>query len=101
MANIYELIEIAEIEIKDEKAKQAGFMVGLSGEIYTKSLWRNSAVYIEKVNDQWEAWRETFVPGKSTSISYRVIARFKEFDYVLLKAKRYFEFIQKKRKYNR
>lgn len=96
MANIYQLIELAEIEIKDDKAKQAGFMVGLSGEIYTKSLWRNSAVYIEKVNDQWEAWRETYIQGKTTPVSYKVIARFKEFDFVLLKAKRYFDYIQKK-----
>lgn len=97
MATIYQLIEIAEKEINDEKARQAGFMIGLSGELYTKSLWKNSAVYIEKVNNQWEAWRETYIQGKSTPISYRVIASFKEFEYVLLKAKRYFDYIQRKR----
>lgn len=97
MTTIYQLIEIAEMEIKDEKAKQAGFLVGLSGELYTKSLGKNSAVYIEEINNQWEAWRETYIQGKSTPISYRVIASFKEFDYVLLKAKRYFDYIQRRR----
>ncbi len=85
------------MEIKDEKAKQAGFIICLSGELYTKSLGKNSAVYIENTNNQWEAWRETYIPGKSTPISYKVIASFKEFEYVLLKAKRYFDFIQRKR----
>lgn len=97
LATIYQLIEIAEMEIKDEKAKQAGFMIGLSGELYTKSLGKNSAVYIENTNNQWEAWRETYIQGKSIPISYKVIASFKEFEYVLLKAKRYFDYIQRKR----
>lgn len=97
MTTIYEFIEIAEVEIKDEKAKRAGFMIGLSGEIYTKSLGKTSAVFIEKIGNQWEAWRETFVPGRRLSINYKVIARSKEFDFVLQKAKRYFNYIQKKR----
>ncbi|RFB41293.1 hypothetical protein DZB86_10795 [Bacillus sp. RC] len=101
MAIIHELIEQAEAESLDEKAKHIGFIVALSGTLYTCSLSRHSAVYIEK-NEiewefEWELWRETHLPGKRYLMSFKIIASSKDFKYILRKAENYMKYIQKKR----
>src|SRR6478609_8046991 len=97
MAIIHELIEQAEAESLDEKAKRVGFIVALSGTLYTCSLSRNSAVYIEKNEIEWELWRETYLPGKRYLMSFKIIASSKDFKYILRKAENYMKYIQKKR----
>ncbi|MEH7482453.1 hypothetical protein V7157_15505 [Neobacillus drentensis] len=97
LASILELIEKAESESRDKKAKNIGFIVALSGELYTRTLGRNSAVYIERIGIEWEVWRESRIPEKKDPINFKVIATAKDFDYVLLKAKKYFGYIERKR----
>ncbi|MEH7549385.1 MULTISPECIES: hypothetical protein [Bacillaceae] len=55
MAVISELIEKAELELRDKKAKKAGFIIALSGELYIQSVGINSAVYIERIGGGWES----------------------------------------------
>jgi len=97
MAIIHELIEQAEAESSDEKAKYIGFIIALSGTLYTCSLSRHSAVYIEKNEIEWELWRETHLPGKRGLISFKIIASSKDFKFILRKAENYMKYIQKKR----
>ncbi|WP_349768575.1 hypothetical protein [Priestia megaterium] len=97
MAIIYELIEQAEAESSDEKAKRIGFMIALSGTLYTCSLSRHSAVYIERNEIEWELWRETHLPRKRGLISFKIIASSKDFKFILGKAENYMKYIQKKR----
>jgi len=97
MAIIHELIEQAEAESSDEKAKHIGFIIALSGTLYTCSLSRHSAVYIEKNEIEWELWRETHLPGKRGLISFKIIASSKDFKFILRKAENYMKYIQKKR----
>lgn len=97
MATIYELIEQAEEESQDQKAKKAGFIVALSGEVYIQTLGKNSVVYIERIGSQWEAWRETRLLGKKEPVHYKMIAAAEGFEYILLKAKNYFGYIERKR----
>ncbi|MDO6848753.1 hypothetical protein Q4S57_12400 [Priestia megaterium] len=97
MAIIHELIEQAEAECLDEKAKRVGFIVALSGTLYTCSLSRHSAVYIKKNEIEWELWRETHLPGKRDLISFRTIASSKDFKFILRKAENYMKYIQKKK----
>lgn len=96
MATIYQLIEKAEIRTKDKKAKKAGFMIGIPGELYTKTLDINGIIYVEKIANEWKAFRETFTFNKNTSTSYKLIARSKDLDYVLVKTEQYYKFIKRK-----
>lgn len=84
--------------IMDEKARKKGFVVGIQGTLYTKTFSRNSAVYIERVRSQWQAWREVYQEGRNTALRVKVIATGSTFEYVLNKAANYFDFIEKKRK---
>ncbi|MGG3466777.1 hypothetical protein ABES02_04400 [Neobacillus pocheonensis] len=81
---------------QDLIAKKAGFIVALSGSLYTQTLGKNSSVYIERIGTQWETWRETHIQGKKVPVEYRMIAA-GEFEYVILKAKEYFGYIERKR----
>ncbi|UAT31467.1 hypothetical protein K7T73_04335 [Bacillus badius] len=82
---------------QNEKAEKAGFVIALTGELYTQTLGRNSVVYVEQIGSRWEAWRETHRPGKKKPIHFKIIAASEEFEYVLLKAKNYFDYIEQKR----
>ncbi|MBV7509487.1 hypothetical protein KW850_30475 [Bacillus sp. sid0103] len=76
-------------------AKNAGFMTGLTGELYFRTSGKNSAVYIERTGNQWEAWRETHIQDKKEPFHFLVIAVSEDFEFVLLKAKNYFEYIER------
>jgi hypothetical protein len=80
---------------RDIQAKQAGFMIGISGEVYTRSLSKNSIVYIERIGSNWDAWRETYQKNKESPVSVKVICSGVTFDYVLLKAISYFDYIKR------
>lgn len=97
MVAIYELIKRVQAESRDLKAKQFGFIVVLTGELYTRTLGRNSSVYIERIGSQWEAWRETYRFERKEPIHCKTIATAEGFEYVLLKAKNYFGYIERKR----
>lgn len=82
---------------QDEAAKQAGFIVVFEGELYTRTLGKKSAVYIEKIDRQWKAWRETHIAERREPISVKEIVADREFDFVLLKIKDYFNYLEEKR----
>jgi hypothetical protein len=90
MATILELINQAESDERVNKAKMAGFIVALPGELYTLSVSRHSHVYIELVLGQWLAWRETYLDRKKKAVYLKEIASGESFEYVLMKTKRYF-----------
>jgi hypothetical protein len=72
-------------------------MIGISGVLYTQSLSKHSAVYIEMVDGEWQAWRETYQNGRKKAVSVKIIAKGTTFEYVLLKARGYFDYIERKR----
>jgi hypothetical protein len=76
-------------------ARAAGFLVGISGELYFATLLERSEItamiFIEHSRHQWMAWRETFKKGQRHAIGIRNIASGKDFDYVLKQAKTYAE----------
>jgi hypothetical protein len=98
MATINELIKLAENECQDRKAKMAGFIVALSGTLYTRSVNKNSAVYIECLDKQWQGWRETYRAGMPKAVFIRHLEAGEDFDVVLAKIGRYFDYLEDKRK---
>lgn len=89
--------EILAILERDNQAKQAGFMIAITGELYTNTLSNISSVYIERIENGWEAWRETYYPHQRKAIRSKSIATGNTFDFVLLKVKQYLDYIIKKR----
>ncbi|QIZ07631.1 hypothetical protein HFZ78_13540 [Priestia megaterium] len=86
--------QILEILKRDNQAKKMGFIIGLPGQIYFRSINKKSIVYMEEYDGNWELWMETHHANRSTSI--KVIYRSSEFEKVILKAKNYFDFVQQK-----
>ncbi|UXR53406.1 pathogenicity island protein [Staphylococcus simulans] len=78
----------------DEQAERIGLIVGISEEIYFCSISHVSQVYVEYINDEWVAWRESFIPNSSKRTSYKVIAQ-GNFELVLARVKNYLNFIRK------
>ncbi|QWG38116.1 hypothetical protein EXW35_06580 [Bacillus mycoides] len=84
-----------ETKKRDEKAKVAGYMVALSGTLYTLTLSKTSCVYIDYINGFWTAWRESHWNTDKQPSSVKIIAKAATFDYVLMKTKGYLDFIKK------
>lgn len=82
-----------EIAPYDDKARTAGFLIGMSGELYFATLYERAGftamLFIERSDDDWMAWRETFKAGERHAISIRKIAAGNYFDSVLKQAKKY------------
>lgn len=95
MATIYELIAQAENELFDEKAKEAGFVIGLQGELYTLSIGRHSAIYIERIAGKWIVWRETYQRNRIGAISTKTITETVILDYALKRAKMYLSYLSR------
>jgi hypothetical protein len=55
-ANRYKIIETLE---RDEKAKKAGFLCGISDHFYERQYSSSSRVIVERIGEKWDAWRET------------------------------------------
>ena len=98
MATIHELIERAENESLDAKAKAAGLVIGLPGELYTLTLGRYRAIYIERIIDKWIVWRETYQTNRNRAVSSRTIAEAATLDYVLEQVARHLEYLSKFRR---
>ncbi|MCU5681273.1 hypothetical protein OCF64_05330 [Bacillus wiedmannii] len=86
-----------ETKKRDEKAKAAGYMVALSGTLYTLTLSNSSCVYIDYINGFWTAWRESNWNTDKQPSSVKIIAQAATFDYVLMKTKDYLDFIKRKK----
>lgn len=86
-----------EIEDYDLAAKNAGLIIGLRQEIYFRSTGKTSTVYMEFINDQWVAWRETYVMNSSKRKSYKLIEQGR-FEKVIRRVENYLLFIERKMK---
>lgn len=80
----------------DIETKKIGLITGISNEIYFCSISHVSTVYLELINDNWVAWRETYQPNTNQLKHYKLIAN-GEFDYVLSRTKNYLNYITKNR----
>lgn len=89
--------EIIAILKKDNQAKQAGLVIAIPGELYTVTLSNVSSIYVEHIEDRWEVWKETHYTHQRIAISSKIIATGKTFEFVLIKVKRYLNYIIKKR----
>lgn len=78
----------------DEQAKRIGLIVGVSNEIYFRSISHISDVYVEFIKGQWVAWRESFIPNTNNRTSYKLIAQ-GSFELVIARTKNYLNFIKK------
>lgn len=78
----------------DEQAKRIGLIVGVSNEIYFRSISHVSDVYVEFIKGQWVAWRESFIPNTNHRTSYKLIAQ-GSFELVIARIKNYLNFIKK------
>ncbi|WP_147535652.1 hypothetical protein [Bacillus marasmi] len=87
---------LIEILNRDQVARANHFLIGLRGTLYFKSVSKQSVVYIEQINDKWRAWRETYQSNSERSVSHKVIFEDAIFNYVLLRSKGYFDYIDRK-----
>lgn len=78
----------------DEQAKRIGLIVGVSNEIYFRSISHISDVYVEFIKGQWVAWRESFIPNTNHRTSYKLIAQ-GSFELVIARTKNYLNYIKK------
>lgn len=81
----------------DEQAKRIGLIVGVSNEIYFRSISHISDVYVEFIKGQWVAWRESFIPNTNHRTSYKLIAQ-GSFELVISRTKNYLNYIKKNKK---
>lgn len=79
----------------DEKAKRLGLITGISNEIYFCSISYVSTVYLEYTNNNWVAWRESYIPNTNKRTTYKIIAT-GSFEFVLARLKNYIKYIKRK-----
>jgi hypothetical protein len=82
---------------RDKQSTVAGFLIGVPGELYFRTVSRYSTAYIERNGDVWQAWREMYQKGQTQAINTKAISESTKFNVVLTKAKHYFDFIERKR----
>ncbi|MDW4017854.1 pathogenicity island protein [Staphylococcus saprophyticus] len=80
----------------DAQANKAGLIVGISEEMYFCSISKVSQVYVEYIDNNWVAWRESYVPNSNRRTSYKMIAH-GGFELVMARTKNYLEYIKKNR----
>lgn len=91
-------MQATNIEINyDKQANKAGLIVGISEEMYFCSISKVSQVYVEYIDNNWVAWRESYVPNSNRRTSYKMIAH-GGFELVMARTKNYLEYIKKNRR---
>ncbi|MDW4402934.1 pathogenicity island protein [Staphylococcus saprophyticus] len=80
----------------DAQANKAGLIVGIPEEMYFCSISKVSQVYVEYIDNNWVAWRESYVPNSNRRTSYKMIAH-GGFELVIARTKNYLEYIKKNR----
>ena len=80
----------------DTKAKKEGLIIGITEEMYFCSISKVSQVYVECVDNNWVAWRESYVPNTNRRTSYKMIAH-GNFELVMARTKNYLGYIKKNR----
>ncbi|AQU80972.1 hypothetical protein AJGP001_02905 [Planococcus faecalis] len=81
----------------DEQARAAGLLIGIPGTLYLWSVSYSSTAYMEKVGGVWTAYRESYIPNKSTANSFKVISEGNTFEYVFSQYKKYIDYVNEKR----
>ncbi|MFP3886784.1 hypothetical protein U8V97_15155 [Priestia filamentosa] len=81
---------------RDKEAKAAGLIIGIPGVLYMVSISNISSIYLELIDGNWEAWRETHYLGQKQSISMKIIATGSTFNYVIQKVKKYLNYINQR-----
>ncbi|MGX0141917.1 pathogenicity island protein [Staphylococcus hominis] len=90
-------MQAIDIEIDyDKEAKRIGLIVGISEEIYFCSISHVSQVYVEYINGEWVAWRESYVPNTNQRTSYKLITQ-GNFELVIARVKNYLTYIKRKK----
>lgn len=90
-------VQATNIEINyDAQANKAGLIVGISEEMYFCSISKVSQVYVEYIDNNWVAWRESYVPNSNRRTSYKMIAH-GGFELVMARTKNYLGYIKKNR----
>ncbi|MDW3787174.1 pathogenicity island protein [Staphylococcus ureilyticus] len=80
----------------DAQANKAGLIVGIPEEMYFCSISKVSQLYVEYIDNNWVAWRESYVPNSNRRTSYKMIAH-GGFELVIARTKNYLEYIKKNR----
>ncbi|QTL47324.1 hypothetical protein [Priestia aryabhattai] len=80
----------------DKEVKEAGFIVGIPGILYTLTLDKYNILYIEKTDDKWESRVETYQKERKKVVKIKLIDTGNTFDFVLYKTKRYLNRILQK-----
>ncbi|WP_267920156.1 pathogenicity island protein [Staphylococcus xylosus] len=91
------LLEVQAISFEtnyDKQAEKIGLIVGIPEEMYFCSISRVSVVYVEYIENQWVAWRESYVPNSNRRTSYKVISH-GGFELVMARTKNYLGYIKK------
>lgn len=78
----------------DEQAQSIGLITGISNEVYYCSISYVSTVYLEYIDNNWTAWRETYIHKSNKRTSYKVIAT-GSFELVLARLKKYLNYIKR------
>lgn len=98
MEQLYSNPTVNDIRVRNEKAREIGLLIGISGEVYFLSISKVSDVYVDFINGQWVAWRERCTSGDLQSSDVKVIATSKSFDYVIARTEAYFSYLKKLRR---
>lgn len=80
----------------DEKAKHIGLIIGIPQEIYYWRVSYTSTLYIERIDNEWCAWRETHLPDETQCKSHKTIVR-GNFALVINRIKKYMKFVKQNR----
>ncbi|GGF24243.1 hypothetical protein GCM10010954_23900 [Halobacillus andaensis] len=89
--------DILELFKYDEQVKQLGMIVAISGELYTWTVSPFSTAYMERTDNEWTAWRESYQRGTKTATHVKIIAEKDNFQNVLGRTAKYINFIEEKR----
>lgn len=79
---------------RDEKAKKEGYVIAISGRMYTLKFSKTSCLYIDHIDGFWTAWRETHWNSQRSAPHTRLIAKAVTFDYLLMRVEDYLKFIE-------
>lgn len=82
--------EIVRIFQLDRQAKEAGLLIYIPGTLYGLTINKSSGLYVERVNGQFEAWREMHYNGRRIE---KIIAT-GECNQVLKKVESYLNYIK-------
>ncbi|MEK3995936.1 hypothetical protein MKY29_14365 [Psychrobacillus sp. FSL K6-2365] len=83
---------------RDLLAIENGILIGISGMLYTFTVSPFTFAYIEYLDGEWIATRETYKRGVKTATSHKVIAKGNTFEYVFNEFVGYKNFITRNKK---